>query len=362
MEDFGWKGEIEMDEKQNCQIALEDIEVKKFRDRETIEWVNSWLSQADCGGDRILLIGDSVTRELRGKLEYYINHWYKVDLFATSLAITDDLFWRYLQCFFCGDYKYKIIMINYGFHHGFSIKCSSNEGIFWTMYQKLICMCQQLCDRVIIMTGTSFMRAEHLEQIDTELEKEVSARNALVRKVSKDTGCELFDLHYVLKHSIGRNFRYTDRVHFEQKTYFYIAYKMLVQHGIVAENERKIVQSNVYRILGIKNDTDAIIYGKGYVANGVYFWLKYFCPGIRVVAWAVTDAGNVEKAMYGIPVYGIDQIEDKNSLLILAVSEQYQAEMQNTVKKLGFQKIRIIQDIEKIEFNYNEKNPPLYNF
>ena len=65
-----------------------------FQNREPTEWVNSWISHANCKGDRILLIGDSVTRALRGKLEFFLKKWYHVDLFASSFAITDHLFWR----------------------------------------------------------------------------------------------------------------------------------------------------------------------------------------------------------------------------------------------------------------------------
>lgn len=251
---------------------------KKYEDRETIEWVNSWLAHADCEGDRILLIGDSVTRELRGKLEHYISHWYNVDLFAASFAITDHLFWRNLECFFNGDYKYKIIIINYGFHHGFSVKCTSGEEVYRTMYQKLIDICRQLCNRVIVMTGTSCMRSDHLDQIETVLEEEIIARNNALKKAAEHTGCDLFDLYDIIKHGTGTDFKYIDTVHFEKKAYFYIAYEMLALLELVEESERKKVQENVCRALGIQNEKSVIIYGGVYRKRSL-FLVEIFLSG-----------------------------------------------------------------------------------
>lgn len=90
-----------------------------------------------------------------------------MDLFAASFAITDHLFLRNLEGFFNRDYKFKIIIINYGFHHGFSVKCTFNEEVYRIMYQKLIDICRQLCDRIIVMTGTSYMQSDHLDQMET---------------------------------------------------------------------------------------------------------------------------------------------------------------------------------------------------
>lgn len=38
-----------------------------IENREKIEWFNSWIEDANANRKRILLIGDSVTRELRKK-------------------------------------------------------------------------------------------------------------------------------------------------------------------------------------------------------------------------------------------------------------------------------------------------------
>ena len=155
-----------------------------LENRDTIEWSNTWFSCADCETDRCLFIGDSVTRELRKKIESFLYKWIKVDLFAALFAITSDLFWNYLRCFFTGGYQYKLIVINYGFHYGFAMRCEANEintAIFKEMYRELIEMCKQLCDEVIVMTGISFVLEDRMEVINTELEQEIQIRNAIVK-------------------------------------------------------------------------------------------------------------------------------------------------------------------------------------
>lgn len=310
------------------------------QNREPTEWVNSWISHANCKGDRILLIGDSVTRALRGKLEFFLKKWYHVDLFASSFAITDHLFWRHLQCFFNDEYQYKIIIINYNFHHGYIGDYAGNEKILQTMYQKLIHLCQSFCDRVVVMTGTSCMKVDDFEQLDTGVETELLARNIIAKQAAEDTGSPVFDLHLIMKQGRGVDFKYIDRVHFENSAYFYIAYKMLAELSIIKEAERERVRELMDRFLGIEKITDSIIYLEGEDAYYIYYWLKYFCEDIRIVAWAVTDGGDVRKEICSIPVYEIDRVDNKNSLLIIAANDQYEQQMRDTAEKLGFKKIK----------------------
>ncbi len=318
---------------------------KNFQNREPTEWVNSWLSHADCEGDRILLNGDSVTRGLRGKLEFYIKKWYKVDLFASSFAITDNLFWRNLQCFFNDEYKYQIIFINYNYHHGYIGEYAENEEVLQRLYQKLIYLCQSLCDRVIVMTGTSCMKPEHLEQLDEDVEYGIHMRNEIAKKAAENTGCVLFDLHHVMKQGFGINFRYVDHVHFENNAYFYIAYKMLVSLSILNKEKKEKAQTLIYRSLEIEKPTKSIVYlgknvGRGRNEYQLFFLLKYFCQDIRIVAWAVTDGNNADKEICGIPVCEIEQLRDKKSLLIILANEQEEAKMRLTAEELGFNKIK----------------------
>lgn len=315
--------------------------------RNTIEWSNTWLSCADCETDRCLFIGDSVTREIRKKIESFLYKWLKVDLFAASFAITSDLFWNYLSCFLTGGYQYKVIVINYGFHHGFAMRCEANEintASFKEKYQELIEICKQLCDEVIVMTGTSFVLEDRIEVIDTELEQEILARNAIVTQVAADLKCRVFDLHNLMR-TRGKEFKYIDFVHFEQKTYSFIAYEMVFGLALIDEKERNVVQKETYELLGDEKESKIIIYGAGLIANHLYFLLKYFCPNIEIAAWAVTDNSGIKNEIYGIPLVNIRDT-DNNISLVIAASEKNKLEMKNTAESLGFRKIKYFTAIK----------------
>ena len=52
------------------------MEENKKQGREKIEWLNYWIEDADKDKERIILIGDSVTRDLRKKLNLYMKASY----------------------------------------------------------------------------------------------------------------------------------------------------------------------------------------------------------------------------------------------------------------------------------------------
>lgn len=43
-----------------------------IREREPIEWLNYWIEDANKYKQRIILIGDSVTRDLRKKINFFL--------------------------------------------------------------------------------------------------------------------------------------------------------------------------------------------------------------------------------------------------------------------------------------------------
>ena len=62
----------------------------KRKDRESIEWTNAWWADANTNNRRGILIGDSTTRQLRGKVEKLLKNFYAVDLFASSFSYMMD--------------------------------------------------------------------------------------------------------------------------------------------------------------------------------------------------------------------------------------------------------------------------------
>ena len=127
--------------------------------REEIEWSNSWIAKANHSCRRCLLIGDSTTRGIRPKLEIMAWDLMAVDIFAASYAIEDVWFWKSLECFLeTVNIQYDLIILHYGFHHGFGKHCYSNEKdwqTFYGFYNKLVQLVKKYSQNFIIMTGTS---------------------------------------------------------------------------------------------------------------------------------------------------------------------------------------------------------------
>lgn len=69
--------------------------------REKIEWFNYWIEDANQEKKRILLIGDSVTRQYRKILNNVVaTEGYVCDLIATSHSILDEVLEKELKFFF----------------------------------------------------------------------------------------------------------------------------------------------------------------------------------------------------------------------------------------------------------------------
>lgn len=76
----------------------EYLPLNSYKDKETTEWSNFWYDQANVQGTRrILLVGDSIARQYRRTLSEKLKS--PVDLFATSAALRDSMFWDQWHCF-----------------------------------------------------------------------------------------------------------------------------------------------------------------------------------------------------------------------------------------------------------------------
>ena len=72
------------------------LPLNSYKDKEATEWSNFWYDQANVrgGAHRILLVGDSIARQYRRGLSEKLKC--PVDLFGTSAALRDSMFWD--QC------------------------------------------------------------------------------------------------------------------------------------------------------------------------------------------------------------------------------------------------------------------------
>lgn len=83
----------------------------KEKDRENVEWSNTWIDNAkNFGCPRILLVGDSVSREFRSSLGKLLPK-YAVDFVGSSASIEDDLLYDVCDIFFKNkEYNYSLIL------------------------------------------------------------------------------------------------------------------------------------------------------------------------------------------------------------------------------------------------------------
>lgn len=82
--------------------------------RAKIEWTNTWISDADHPEKkRILIIGDSVMRQVRGNLESQLG--LPVDYIGSSSMLNDRLFLGILDYFFDNtpEYRYEAVFVQH---------------------------------------------------------------------------------------------------------------------------------------------------------------------------------------------------------------------------------------------------------
>jgi gluconate kinase len=95
-----------------------------------VKWTNSWIEDAQNSSvKRILLIGDSVTRQYRGSLNQLVQgKGFVVDFLAGSYGIFDKRFENEIIHFFKqSKYRYEIIIYS-DIHHGFEVRVVEDEN------------------------------------------------------------------------------------------------------------------------------------------------------------------------------------------------------------------------------------------
>lgn len=313
-----------------------------LKDREKIEWTNCWWSDANQEKERILLIGDSVTRAIRSSLEYYMFGQYAVDLFAASFSLSDPLFWKHLSCFIeSSDYTYKCIIVQYGVQHDRFRKCSVSEEerqCFKTQYIRMLKLLIQLCPTVFLMTGNSNVDRNQPDKIDEEMEPEIVCRNSIIKEVGKLFHCDLFDF-YLLVHNSDHKF--VDNIHLDKNTYMitanYLA-KFLMCRKVI-ELKCDDIRKQVIGLLGKRKRV--IIYGAGKKAEDLYWMIEFVCGEEYIIDFVQTIVEK-EISCCGRKVLCIDDVPVKSReevVLIISSPVNFDA-MESKAVALGFKNIR----------------------
>ncbi len=216
-----------------------------YPDKETTEWVNFWYDKANTKADkRILLVGDSVSRQIRSTMAAKLNC--PTDLFATSAALRDKMFWDQFKCFFENDlYKYDAVFVWVGNH---SRRTEDGSGYFTEYdYQRfqsdfntLIEICQGIAPKVIILSTLhmflrrktnkffQFFREEiglrPKETLDHNENSVVEVKNKIIEQVALEKGLSFYDIDKALLES---KYWHKDNIHYINKSNDFVASKLI---------------------------------------------------------------------------------------------------------------------------------------
>lgn len=304
--------------------------------REDVEWTNTWISKANSDSERCLLIGDSVTRNIRRGVEYFVGEWLAIDFFGGSFDILDNMFWNHLYCFFQSGYKYKIIILNYSFHHGGNIIGCKNK-VFKEYYMRLLKICMENSEHVVFMSGTSWNKEYSLYK---ECEREILLKNSILMDLAKINRCIFIDLHKIMN---DIPFTYIDKVHFEEKANAYISGKIIeelfekifdLEWRIYRETKREKIYENYSEL----NKFDKVyIYGNGKNGHLLYFLIKFYMWDLKILGWCVSKREEI--TWIGIPIFSINNLPSDD--LVIVPNGLYTMEMVQYSKDHGHNNILV---------------------
>lgn len=211
-------------------------------EREEIEWINVWRDRANERCEkRILLLGDSTSRIIRGALSEYTQM--PVDLLATSAGLHDELFINQVDAFFAaGEYTYTTIFVQIG-HHAMFANGGVQNGymkdkdyeIFEQDFRKMIEYLRQFTDEIVVESilysvipykRTIINRLRRpKEKYACEINERKERKNAIMEKVAKEMNVIWCDINRIMMEK-GTYYRHFDDIHFEERAKPFIAKEM----------------------------------------------------------------------------------------------------------------------------------------
>lgn len=241
-------------------------------EREEIEWVNYWFEEARSDRKRILLLGDSVAREIRRVMADMLTiDGYTVDLFAASYCVASDKMLAAIKNFMQeAGCKYEYILFNLGAHHGYYFHCI-NDRNHQKIYQKYLLQILELLsdygNKIITIEGTPEAETGHSAMICTEHNKEICLRNMILMHVSEGK-YPFVTLYDELKRG---NTIYYDWVHFDINIAEYIANRVVTEMfgGKANKKNANYVENARILLSMLEKQEEILIYGQGEKENAI---------------------------------------------------------------------------------------------
>jgi lysophospholipase L1-like esterase len=173
--------------------------------RENIEWVDLWCQNAeDDTRERILLIGDSITRSYYPFVREHFAGRYNVDRLSTSYAINAPAFMLQVSAALVYD-RYTLIHFNHGLHG------KTPFALYAPCYEEAVKLLMKHW-RLILFEST--MRANQARtESDPEWAGIIAGRNQLVADLARKYRLAIDPLHEVT----AARFQYlADNVHYNE--------------------------------------------------------------------------------------------------------------------------------------------------
>lgn len=287
--------------------------------REDIEWLNYWIEDASTDKKRIILLGDSVTRELRKKLQFYMRRDYAVDLIAMSYCILDDMVLEEVGHYFLASpYEYESIIYQMGAHHGYHIACSGSledAEDFACRTVEILSRLKQYSAHVIAVSSTPERCFDKEGNRLFNHNREIAKRNRILGNAAQKAQVAFFDLNQKIN---GQDLRYLDWCHFYEECYSVIARIFLAEFfpdiPYIPSNQIETVRE-LDEKLKLYKDKKVYVYGNGIRGRRIR---TYLCRrGYRFDGFVVSD----EYMDLAGQAFGIDEIKNENTLIIVTPVE-----------------------------------------
>ena len=283
--------------------------------REKIEWLNYWVDDANTEKKRIILIGDSVTRECRKILSIYLHPEYAVDLIATSYSFNDYMFNREIEHYFRETiYRYDLAILNIGAHHGYSysVNDDSAKRAYIGAIEQLIYSISSLCTNNIIVTAPIHEREYDEKGTVLNHNAEIIARAELLQDIARKHDLRYYDLSEMMK---GKKYKYTDWVHSNTKGYEIMAQqflKIMNLESYYVESNRISSAKVLLNVLEEKKEENIYIYGNGKRGQVLKQYLSR--TGISIKGFIVSQSFYDEKS---IDTYSVKEIHGGEELCVV---------------------------------------------
>ncbi len=211
---------------------------------EETEWLNYWIDHAGKKDEkRILLIGDSTSRDYRSTLARLYGH--SVDFIGLSSIFLDEFCLRQIELFF--DFQtipYELIQVQIGCHQIENMSIQWDKQKFYEAYKQqyanVIEFLKLRTKKLVLATTTPIVKfnvpynpvlkrlyvkvhSYKSEYLDSVYDSDVRIRNEIVRELAV-SGIGLNDLYELMN---KLNMRHVDHVHYEKRSKKVIAETVL---------------------------------------------------------------------------------------------------------------------------------------